>query len=63
MNAKRPAIRVLGWLSLIVGYALALLLIRGVYIGVTRGFGAGRSQALWTVLGYLLFLGLAVGGL
>ncbi len=60
MAAKRLGIRVLGWLSLVVGYGLALLLIRGVYIGITRGFGAGRSQAFWIVLGYLLFVGLAL---
>ena len=60
MNTKRLGIQVLGWLALVVGYGLALLLIRGVYLGTTRGFGAGRSQALWIVLGYLLFLGLAI---
>jgi len=60
MNAKRLVIQVFGWLSVVVGYGLALLLIRGIYIGITRGFGALRSQALWIVLGYLLFLGLAV---
>jgi hypothetical protein len=59
MDAKRVGIRSLGWLSLIVGYGLALLLVRGVYIGTTRGFRASRSQAFWIVLGYLLFLGLA----
>lgn len=59
MDAKHLGIRSLAWLSLIVGYGLALLLIRGVYIGTTRGFGASRSQAFWIVLGYLLFLGLA----
>ena len=60
MGAKRLGIRVLGWLSLVVGYGLALMLIRGVYIGTTRGFAADRSQAFWIVLGYLLFLGLAL---
>ena len=60
MDAKRTGIRSLGWLSLIAGYGLALLLVRGVYIGTNRGFGATRSQAFWIVLGYLLFLGLAV---
>jgi hypothetical protein len=49
-----------GWLSLVAGYGLTLLLIRGVYLGATRGFRADRSQSLWIVLGYLLFLGLAV---
>jgi hypothetical protein len=37
-----------------------LLLIRGVFIGITRGFGAGRSQAFWILLGYLLFVALAI---
>jgi hypothetical protein len=60
MDAKRIGIRSLGWLSIIVGYGLGLLLIRGVYIGTTRGFRASPSQAFWVVLGYLLFLGLAV---
>jgi hypothetical protein len=59
MGAKRLGIRVLGWLSLVVGYGLALLLIRGVFIGITKGFGANRSQVFWIVLGYLLFLALA----
>lgn len=61
MNANRLGIKVLGWLSLIVAYGLALLLIRGIYSGITRGFGAGGSPAaFWIVLGYLLFLALAV---
>jgi hypothetical protein len=60
MDAKRIGIRSWAWLSLIVGYVIALLLIRGVYIGTTRGFGVTRSQAFWIVLGYLLFLGLAL---
>jgi len=60
LNAKRFGIQVLGWLALVVGYGFALLLIRGVYLGITRGFGASRSQAPWIVLSYLLFLGLAV---
>jgi hypothetical protein len=50
----------LGWVSVIAGYGLALLFIRGIFIGITRGFGATRSQAFWIVLGYLLFLALAV---
>ena len=60
MDGKHSGMRALGWLALIVGYGLALLLIRGVFIGITRGFGADHSQALWIVLGYLLFLALAV---
>lgn len=60
MGAKRFGTYAFGWLSLVAGYGLTLLLIRGVYLGATRGFRADRSQALWIVLGYLLFLGLAV---
>jgi len=60
MEVKRLGMRVFGWLSLVIGYGLALLLIRGVFVGTTRGFRADRSQAFWIVLGYLLFLGLAV---
>lgn len=60
MNTKRISILASGWFSLVVGYGLALLLIRGIYIGTTRGFRADRSQAIWIVLGYLLFFGLAV---
>jgi hypothetical protein len=60
MNAKRCAIQFCGWLSLIAAYGLALLLIRGVFIGITRGFGAVRSQAIWIVVTYLLYLAVAV---
>jgi hypothetical protein len=60
MGAKRFGLYVFGWLSLVAGYVLALLLIRGVYIGASRGFRADRSQVLWIVLGYLLFLGFAI---
>jgi len=60
MDARHRGIQILGWLSIIAGYGLALLLIRGIFIGITRGFGAGRSQAFWIFLGYLLFLALAV---
>jgi hypothetical protein len=60
MDAKRCAIQFCGWLALIAGYGLALLLIRGVFIGVTRGFGAIRSQAIWIVVAYLLYLAVAV---
>ena len=59
MDAKHGGIRVLGWLALIIGYGLALVLIRGVFLGITRGFRADRSQVLWNVIGYLLFLALA----
>ena len=60
MGTSRRGIQFLGWVSVIAGYGLALLLIRGIFIGITRGFGATRSQAFWIVLGYLLFLALAV---
>jgi hypothetical protein len=60
MDAKRYAIQFCGWLALIVGYGLALLLIRGVFIGITRGFGASRSQAIWIVVAYLLYLAVVV---
>lgn len=59
MDARHRGIQIFGWLSVVAGYGFALLLIRGVFIGVTRGF-AGRPQASWLVLGYLLFLALAV---
>jgi hypothetical protein len=60
MTIKRAGMYALGWLSIITGYGLSLALFRGVYLGITRGFRADHSQALWIVLGYLLFLGLAV---
>jgi hypothetical protein len=47
MDARHRGIQILGWLSVIAGYGLALLQIRGISIGITRGFGAGRSQAFW----------------
>jgi hypothetical protein len=54
MGLRRRGIQVLGWLSLIAGAGFALLLIRGIYTGFTRGFGASRSQAIWIALGYVL---------
>ena len=60
MDLKRYAIQFSGWLALIAGYGLALLLIRGVFIGITRGFGAARFQAIWIVVAYLLYLAVAV---
>jgi hypothetical protein len=60
MYAKRRGIQILGWLSLILGCVLTLLLIRGIFIGITRGFGAARSQAFWIFVGYLLFFAFAV---
>jgi hypothetical protein len=59
MDARRRRFQVFGWLSVIAGYGLALLLIRGAFIGITRGF-AGRPQVFWLLLAYLLFLALAV---
>jgi len=60
MDARHRGIQILGWLSVTAGYGLALLLIRGIFIGITRGFGASRFQALWILLGYLIFFALAV---
>ena len=51
MDAKHRSIQILGWFTAIVGYVLALLLIRGIIIGHPANF--------WVVLGYLLFLALA----
>jgi uncharacterized membrane protein len=59
MDARQRGIQIFGWLSVIAGYGLALLLIRGIFIGIARGF-SGRPQALWIILSYLLFLALAV---
>jgi hypothetical protein len=59
MAAGHRRIQIFGWLSVIAGYGLALMLIRGVFIGITRGF-AGGPRAFWLVLGYLLFIALAV---
>ena len=60
MDARHRGIQIMGWLSVVAGYGLALLLLRGIFLGITRGFGAGRTQALWILLGYLLFFALAV---
>jgi hypothetical protein len=60
MDAKHRGIQILGWLSALAGYSLALLLIRGIYLGVTRGFGTAPLQAFSVALGYLIFFGLAV---
>jgi hypothetical protein len=59
MTARLRGIQILGCLSLIAGYGLALVLIRGMFIGITRGFGAASSQVPWIALGYLLFFALA----
>ena len=60
MDRRRIGSWSLGWLSIIGGYGLGLLLIRGVYLGITRGFRAVPSQVFWIALGYLLYLCLAV---
>jgi hypothetical protein len=60
MTAKGGGIQLFGWLCLIAGYGLGLVLIRGIFLGVTRGFGADPSQVFWIVLGYLLFFSLAL---
>jgi len=60
MDARRRGIQITGWLSLIAGYGLALLLRRGIFMGVSGGFGARPSQALWILLAYLLFFALAI---
>jgi len=56
MAPRRRGILILGWLCAIGGYGFALLLIRGIFLGFTRGFGASRSQAFWIVSLYVLFL-------
>jgi hypothetical protein len=60
MDARHRSIQVLGWLAIVAGYGFALVLIRGIFLGTTRGFGAVGSQALWILLGYLLSFALAV---
>ena len=60
MDARHRGIQILGWLSIIAGYGFALLLIRGIFLGITRGFGAVPSQAFGIVIAYLLFFALAV---
>jgi len=50
----------LGWLSVLVGYVFALLLIRGILLGIMRGFRTAPSHALWLIGGYLVFFGLAM---
>lgn len=59
MDARRRGTQILGWLSVIAGYGLALVLIRGAVLGITRGF-AGQPRPLWILLGYLLFIAVAV---
>ncbi len=60
MNARHRSIQTLGWLAVVAGYGLALALIRGIFLGSTRGFGAVRSQVCWIIVGYLLSFALAV---
>jgi hypothetical protein len=59
MDARRRGIQILGWISVIAGYGLALLLIRGAFLGITRGF-AGHPHVFWILLAYLLFIAVAV---
>jgi hypothetical protein len=58
MDAKHRCIQLFGWLSVIAGYGFALLLLRGIFIGITQGF-RGHPQTFWLLLSYLLFLALA----
>src|SRR5580700_7311539 len=60
MDARRRGIQITGWLSLIAGYGLGLLLLRGIFLGISRGFGVRPSQAMWILLAYLLFFALAI---
>ena len=59
MNAKCGGIQIFGWLLIIASYSFALLLIRGIFIGLTQGFG-GYPNVLWVVMAYLLFFALAL---
>lgn len=58
MIARRRAIQILGWISVIAGYVFALGLVRGIFIGFTRGFG-GHPNPYWVVIAYLLFFAMA----
>jgi len=60
MDAKHRVVQLLGWLSVIAGYGFALLLIRGIFVGLTRGFAGGHNRSFWILLGYLLFLAFAI---
>lgn len=60
MSTKSLALLTLGSLSVVTGFGLGLALLRGIFLGATRGFGAARSQGPWIVFGYLLFFALAV---
>jgi hypothetical protein len=60
MDARHRGIQILGWLSIIAGYGFALLLIRGIFLGITRGFSAVPSQAFAILLAYLIFFALAI---
>jgi hypothetical protein len=51
MDAKHGAVQILGWLTAIAGYGLALLLI--------RGFIVGHSANFWIMFAYVLFFALA----
>jgi hypothetical protein len=60
MPMKKLGLQILGWLLVIIGFVLGLLLVRGVFLGFTRGFGAAHYQRFWIFLGYVLFLALAM---
>jgi len=62
MDARHRGVQMLGWLSVTAGCGLALLLIRGIFINIMRGFGAGPSQAFFgaILIGSLLGGALAV---
>jgi len=59
MGQERLGILVLGWMLVIASYVYALLLIRGIFLGITQGF-AGHPNPFWLVLAYLLFFALGL---
>ncbi len=59
MDARHRGIQILGWLSIIAGYGLGLALIRGMFIGITRGFD-GSPPPFLLFLAYLLYLAVAI---
>src|SRR5580698_10182011 len=58
MDAKHRGIHIFGWVAVIASYCFALLLLRGAFIGITRGFG-GNPGIFWLIAGYLLSLAFA----
>jgi hypothetical protein len=59
MGQKRLEILVLGWMLVVAGYVYALLLIRGIFLGITQGF-TGHPNPFWLVLAYLLAFALGL---